>query len=157
MNDENKRFVKEGMVLYPEARLTLDAFEKEIGKLLRSALQAKKGWDPLTTHKIGSPSAGGGSYGSWVAAQITGRSPRHREVEIDCGFWWNSPEIEKPIVYASFDEKPKKRIFPWQNENEGISSFNRWRRTYLYVRVPESVEIEQPLNRVLDALLKQLA
>jgi hypothetical protein len=101
----------------------------------------------------------GASWGWAICAGIAGHSPRYGEAEIDCGFWWNAPDITYPILYASFFEKPKELLsgFRWQNGKRGISSFERWGRTFLYAPVPETVEIEAPLNRLLDQILKRLS
>ena len=159
MNTEMGSFLRQGIGLYSEARHTLAAFEREMEKLLGAALQSRARWSPLKKHRIGRPGAGGGrgDYGWWVSADITGRSPRGEEVLIDCGVWWDVLEADKPVLYASFYHKPKRvRIFKWPEGKQGISSSNLYGRTFLYVPVPKSVQIEKPLTRLLDALLKQL-
>src|SRR2546423_1474583 len=126
-----------------EAQNTLGAFEREIGKLLKATLETRKRWAPLKHYDIGMPSAGGGQYGWWVAVGITGQSSRREEAEVECGLWWNAPPIEEPIIYAGFYKGPKRvQKLLWHRGKQGILSFERWGRTFLYVPVPESVEIE---------------
>jgi hypothetical protein len=101
---------------------------------------------------------GGGGDGLWIAVAVTGRSPRGEEADIDCGIWWDVLEPNEPVLYASFYDKPKRVLeFTWPDGKQGISSAVRYDRTFLYVPVPKSAEIELPLNRLLDALLPRLA
>jgi hypothetical protein len=160
MNGEMKCFLQDGVSLYGEARDTLAAFERGLGRVLEAALQKRKRWNPLKKTRIGSPGQEGSNEadGWWVGSYITG-SWRRGEVKIDCWFWWNAPNVSEPILYARFYDTgtPSQRTFSWlAREKNGISSFDRWRSTCLYVPVPKSVEIEAPMNHLLDALLKQL-
>jgi len=159
MTTKMKSFLQEGLGLYSEARQTLLAFDGEMESLLRTAVRGREHWSPMKNHRIHSPAAGGkrGEYGWWVAVSITGQSPRHGDAEIDCGVWWSAPEMLEPIIYASFYGKPKRvEKFAWSRGKQDISSFTRWGRTFLYVPVPKTLDIGGPLNRLLDALLKQL-
>jgi len=98
-----------------------------------------------------------GLLGYWKHPRQEGVSPRGDEVKIDCGVWWNAPEGNGPIIYASFYETPKRvLIFSWGKQRQGISSFDDHGKTYLYMPVPKSLDITWALNRLLDALLKQL-
>jgi hypothetical protein len=88
---------------------------------------------------------------------IEGLSHRKEEVKIDCGIWWNALENNDPIIYASFYDKPKRVLmFSWGKQEQGIKSFNRWNKTFLYLPVSKMTDIGESLNRILDELLKQL-
>jgi hypothetical protein len=129
-------------------------------KLLGAAVQNRPRWSPLKKHKIYNPSSGGGrgDNGWWIEIAVTGRSPRGEEAQIDCGIWWDVLEPNEPVLYASFYDKPKRVLkFNWPDGKQRISSADRYGRTFLYVPVPKSAEIERPLNRLLDALLPRLA
>jgi hypothetical protein len=159
MNDQMKSFLQEGVRSYSEARQTLATFEGEMQRLLAIAVRDRARWSPMKNHRISPPFVGGGrgDYGWWVAVAITGRSPRREDAEIDCGLWWNVPEMREPIIYASFYRKPTRVVnFKWDSGKQGIASFPHVGRTFLYAPVPETLDIGKPLNRLLDALLKQL-
>ena len=128
---------------------------------LKGRERQKQGWPHLTNVKQGRPSPGGGSggYGCWISVYISGKSQRHGDAGIDCGLWWDCPEpnISEPIVYAEFWGKPKRLVeFPWDKNKKGIRHFVQSGRTCLYLPIPKSLEIADPLNRLLDALLEQL-
>ena len=159
MSDTVKPFLKKGLNVYADAQATLKIFEQRIGELLVVAVKRRKRWLPLKNHQIDdSAKAGKGRSGYWVAMNIKGVSPREEEVMIDCGFWWNAPEGDGPIIYAGFEGFPKRVLkFSWGKQRQGISSFDTpWRTTYLYMPAPKSLNITSSLNRLLDELLKQL-
>ena len=154
-----KSFLQEGVELYSEARTTLAAFDGEIEKLLWAAVQGRQQWSPLKNQRIQKPKSDGGrgDIGWWVATLIRGTSPRGEEVDIECGLWWSAPGMRKPMIFASFYKEPKRVLqFQWPKGKQGIESFTLWDKTYLYLPVPKPVEIEGPLNSLLDALLTQL-
>lgn len=154
-------FLQEGLKQYVKAMNTIAAFETQAGLLLKAAVERrqKKRWSPLKGVRFGRPSPGGGSGGDgyWISIAITGKSQRDGEAEIDCGLWWKAPDISEPIIYAEFYYKPKRVMkFSWDGKKKGIRSFEGWGRTFLYLPIPQSLEVEGPLNWLLDALLKQL-
>jgi hypothetical protein len=158
MQREMKKFLEAGLTQYAKAKSTIAAFEDEVEDRLKAAV-GKQRWSPLTSVKLGRPIPGGSSGGDgyWISMEITGRSQRHEDAVIDCGLWWNAPDISEPIIYADFFNQPKRVTnFPWDGNKKGIGSFKRWDRTHLYLPIPRSLEIADPLNRLLDALLKQL-
>jgi|HubBroStandDraft_6_1064221.scaffolds.fasta_scaffold164613_2 hypothetical protein len=159
MQTEMVPFLQEGVRQYVEAKHTVAAFEDAMWETLRKAVDARKDWSPLISPRpdrrptIG----GGGKDGYWIATGISGLSPRKEDAEIDCGFWWTFDKPNDPIVYAGFYHKPIDRVkFKWSNQEGGILSFEAYKRTFLYLPLPESLEIQDSLNRLLDALLKQL-
>jgi hypothetical protein len=159
MKTKMESFLGQGVSLYSEAQTTILAFESEMKKVLRTAVEGRTRWTPLTNHRIHSPSFGGGSgdWSWWGCISIDGRSPRRGAAEIDCGLWWNSPASERPIIYASFYIRPKSVLaFSWNRRDKHISSFNRFGRTFLYLPFFRTTEIKDSLNCLLDALLSQL-
>lgn len=161
MRRELKPFLEEGLTQYANAKYTIAAFEGEVARLLKAAVEGRerRRWSPLKSLLLGRPSPGGGSggYGYWIAVYVTGKSQHHGDAAIDCGLWWNAPTVSEPIVYAEFYEKPKRVVnFSWDRNKKGIRSFEGSGRTVLYLPVPKSLEVADPLNRLLDALLKQL-
>lgn len=158
MNDTRQPFLDDGLNVYAKARATLTFFEDEIGKLLLAAVERREKWPFLESHKIFQPKSGGtGPVGYWVAMPIKGLSHRKELFEIDCGVWWNALKNQSPIIYASFTGEPKRVLkFSWINQRQGINSFDRFSRTFLYLPLLKSTDIEDALNQVLDELLKQL-
>jgi len=163
MQPEMKSFLQEGLTQYAKAKSTISAFEEQVALLLRAAVagREKQRWSPLRSVELGRPSPGGGSGadGYWISMYITGKSQRHGDAAIDCGMWWNSnaPDISETIIYADFYDKPKCVVsFSWHGNKKGIHSFERWGRTHLCLPVRKSLEVADPLNRLLDALLEQL-
>lgn len=163
MQPEMKSFLEEGLTEYAKAKNTVAAFEDEVQYLLNDAVKGRQNqrWSPLRNVKPGRPTVGGGSggYGCWISVSITGKSQRYGDAEIDCGLWWDCPdsEISEPIIYAEFYKKPRRVVkFSWDRNKKGIRHFVQSGRTFLYLPIPKSLEIADPLNRLLDALLKQL-
>jgi hypothetical protein len=161
MATEMKLFLRQGIRLYSDAQHTLAAFEQEMEKLLKTAVQSRSRWSPLKKYHMESPFSGGDNprgIGWWVEMDVTGRSSRGEEVRIDSGLWWDAPpERGARILYTSFRKQPKRVLrFKWPAGKQGISSFDKFGRTFLYVPMPNSGEIEKPLNHLLDALLVQL-
>ncbi len=159
MQNEMRPFLQEGLRQYVEAKNTVAAFEGAMWEALRKAVDAKKHWSPLVeVPQERRPSiGGGGNDGYWIATTISGRSPRNEETVIDCGFWWTVDKPNEPIIYVSFYHKPiDKMKFEWNGQELDIFSFERYKRTFLCLPLPESLEVQDSLNRLLDALLKQL-
>jgi len=159
MNDATQPFLDDGLNVYSKARATLTFFEEEIGKLLLAAAEQREKWQFLKSHKIcqPKPDKGAGQLGYWVAMNIEGLSDRDEKAVIDCGVWWNALKNVSPIVYVNFLHEPKRVVkFSWAKEKQGIKSFDRWNRTFLYLPVLKSVDIGDSLNLLLDELLKQL-
>jgi hypothetical protein len=160
MQNEMNPFLRQGLIDYLDAKHTLGAFEKEMSKRLDEAI-AKRNWKPLKKLQISSANPGGesGGYGCWISIYVIGESSRHGSTDIDCGIWWNKEQSTLPILYASFWSKPRETIgFQWKELKQGIQSFKEGsrNRTFLYLPVPKSLELGEPLNRLLDVLLKQL-
>ena len=158
MNTDNQKFLLEGIKHYEEARDTITAFEAEMKDLLLACLGRRKNWAPLKNPKVGRANIPNtNAYGYWIAAEVTGKSPRGDNAVIDCGFWWKSPKIASPIIYAEFFKEPKAAVnFLWDAKKSAIGSFTDWNRTYLHLPLETPDTIEGSLNKLLDALLLQL-
>lgn len=159
MNEPMKPFLLEGLSVYAEARATIAFFEQEICKLLQDAAELREDWPFLKSKKICQPKSekGAGQLGYWVAMAIEGTSHRGEPIEIDCGVWWNALRNGGPIIYASFTGEPKRVLtFSWTKQEDGIKSFDRFGRTFLYISALKSTDIGGSLNQILDELLKQL-
>jgi hypothetical protein len=158
MQHKMKPFLEEGLAQYAKAKSTVAAFEDEVERRLKAAVEGRQNqrWSPLTNVKPGRPSPGGGSGGEgyWISMGITGKSQRRDDVAIDFGLWWNAPSIPEAIIYAEFGRPVM--TFSWDGKKKDIHSFEYEHRTLLYLPVPKSLEVADPLNRLLDALLKQL-
>ena len=160
MNSENSRFLEEGIKHYEEARDTVSAFVKEMGNLLDQIAKNRENWRPLNEAKIGriTFTNRNSKYGYWIAIEITGKSPRGEKAIIDCGLWWKCPKVEKPIIYANYYYEPKRVTdFAWKKRGSEIDSFTEWQRTFLHLPLRKATDIEEGLNSLLTALLKQLA
>jgi hypothetical protein len=156
MHVDMKPFFEEGVRRYAEAKATITAFESGMCQSLGKAVESRSDWSPLKKQKLGRPKPGGagGGDGYWIAMSISGISLRNEETEIDCGLWWDAPKMAEPIVYSSFYHKPERVVkFTWKNQKQGIKSFDGFRRTFLYLPVPEPLEVEEPIGRLLDSLL----
>lgn len=160
MRPKMKPFLEAGLTQYAKAKSTIAAFEDEVERRLKATVEGRgKRWSPLTSVKCGRPRSGSGSGGEgyWISAYITGKFERHEDAAIDCGLWWNAPNISEPIIYADFYNQPKRVAkFSWDGNKKGVRSFDRCGRTHLYLPIPKSLEVADRLNRLLDALLKQL-
>ena len=165
MRDEMRPFLEEGVRQYVDAKNTVATFEREMGQLLAEAIRSRRQWSPLNdTPRIGRPSPGGGSggYGYWIWIGINGQTKTYKRVYIECGLWWEVPtttelKIDGPIIYANYDDMPKHIMaFSWRRNTRDIRSFLRGGKTFLYVPLRKPQEIAGSLNRLLDALLKQL-
>ncbi len=158
MNTENNRFLEDGIKRYEEARDTIIAFEQGMEKIVEQAATNRKDWHPLTGVKIGRASANrSGQYGYWVAIEITGKSPRGEKAVVDCGLWWKWADVPYPFIYANYNKQPKRVAdFTWKNKGSNIQSFTKWQRTFLYLPLRKVADIEEGLNSLLKALLKQL-
>ena len=173
MNSENSRFLEEGIKHYEEARDTVSAFEKywenrpitrgcgwKVFKRWEYIMKNRENWRPLNEAKIGriTFTNRNSKYGYWIAIEITGKSPRGEKAIIDCGLWWKCPKVEKPIIYANYYYEPKRVTdFAWKKRGSEIDSFTEWQRTFLHLPLRKATDIEEGLNSLLTALLKQLA
>ena len=159
MDTGMKSFLEEGVKQYAEAKHTIAAFENELVQLLKAAVDKREDhWSPLIkrTVTVNRPKAGGGD-GFYISVAIWGKSPRFGDAEIDCGLWWDAPQITKPIIYASFYYKPERVVgFAWTGQKGGIRSFAYHRRTFLYIPLTDKLEIEKSINSMIDVLLKKL-
>lgn len=158
MSTDNQNFLLEGIKRYEEACDTITAFEEEMKLRLRDCLGRRTNWAPLKNPKVGRASTPNTSaYGYWIAAEVLGKSSRGENAVIDCGFWWKSPKVVSPIIYAEFFKQPKAVAnFLWDSTKSDIGSFTDWNRTYLYLPLNTPDTIEASLNKLLDALLLQL-
>ena len=159
MNDTMQPFLDDGLIVYSKARATLTFFEEEIGKLLLAAAEQREKWPFLKSHKICQPKSdkGVGQLGYWVAMDIEGASDRNEKVEIDCGVWWNALKNVSPIIYVNFSPESERAVkFSWIKDKQGIKSFDRWNRTFLYLSLLKPADIGDSLNLLLDELLKEL-
>jgi hypothetical protein len=160
MNSENGQFLEDGIKRYEEARDTINAFEKEMAKILDQAAKNRKDWRPLNEVKFGRQSfdRGSGQHGYWVGLTIKGKSRRGEKAVIDCGIWWKCAKVQSPIIYANYYFEPKRVMgFAWKNRGSNIRSFSAWQRTFLYLPLRKVADIKESLNSLLSALLKQLA
>ena len=160
MKDEMKSFLDEGVKKYAEARHTIYSFEEDMGKLLAKTVRNRKQWHPLKNIQFLDP-----VYSErettffWIAINIRGRFSRNEDVIVEGGLWWNmpAPEIEGPVIYTGFEGRSKGAMkFHWPT-NADIKSFTKWQTTYLHLPLKSPEIIEKSLNRLLDALLKQLS
>lgn len=158
MKIEDRRFLEEGIKRYEEARDTIIAFEQAMKEVLKQATNNRHDWKPLKGVEIKRPSASPSSqYGYWIAIEVRGKSPRGENVVLDCGLWWKWHEVGHPFIYTNYYNEPKRvRDFHWDSKGSDIRSFPAWNRTFLYLPLRKPDEIEVSLNRLLDALLKQL-
>jgi hypothetical protein len=158
MREEMDQFLAEGIARYVEARETIAAFEQGVGSIVEQAAKTRNNWRPLRDVEIGRVIINRSNQsGYWVAIEITGTSPRSERTVVDCGLWWKCGKTEGPIVYVNYFKEPKRVTnFPWREEAGGIQSFSAWQRTFLYLPLQEPAEINTSLNRLWDALLKQL-
>jgi hypothetical protein len=158
MNEAMQPFLNDGLNVYVKAKATIAFFEQEITELLLAGARRRQKLPCLDSHKISRcKSNGDGSYGHWIAIFFEGLSHLKEPVKIDCGVWWNSPEKDEPIVYASFYEEPKRvLVFSGNEKAQEIKSFVSYNRTYLYLPASKATDIGDSLNRILDELLKQL-
>jgi hypothetical protein len=158
MNTENGRFLEEGIKRYGEARDTVIAFEQEMGKIVEQAAKNRKDWHPLKGVKIGRAIANrSNEFGYWIAVAITGKSSRGEKAVIDCGLWWKWADVSYPFIYANYYKQPKRvAAFTWKKKGSNIQSFSKWQRTFLYLPLRKAADIEEGLNSLLRALLKQL-
>ena len=150
-------FLDEGLSVYAEAKASIAFFERELVKRLREAAVQRNKMPFLKSHEVIPPEPGGGDGEFWVSMVTKGVSLRSESVDIDCGVWWNSPENKDAIIYASFYTEPKRVLkFSWTNQENGIKSFDRWERTFLYLPGSKVSDVGNSLNNLLDNLLKQL-
>jgi len=158
MNIENGRFLEEGIKRYEEARDTIIIFEQEMGNILERAAKNRKDWHPLKGVKIGRAIANrSNEFGYWIAIEIKGKSPRREKAVIDCGLWWKWVDVPYPFIYANYYKQPKRvASFTWKKKGSNIQSFSKWQRTFLYLPLRKVADIEESLNSLLGALLKQL-
>jgi len=159
MNAENGRFLEEGIKRYVEARDTIIAFEQGMKKIVEQTAKNRNDWHPLKQVKIGRAKASPSSqFGYWIFIEIKGKSPLGEKTLIECGLLWKWADVPYPLIYASFGYKQPKRVvaFTWKNKGSNIQSFSKWQRTFLYLPLRKVADIEESLNSLLGALLKQL-
>jgi hypothetical protein len=160
MNNKMKSFLREGARQYADALATVAAFEQQMSELLETAVQNRKQWHPLKGPRISKTQINrkNGESGYWIAIFIEGKSPRGEKAKIDCGLWWCLRGINKPIVYASYYDKPKRVLkFAWRDQRNGIQSHVLdEERTILYLPLKDPTTISFSLKRLLDAILGQL-
>ncbi len=155
MNAEMLAFLQTGFKRYPEAKTTIAAFEKAMGNELKRALDARTNWSPLQKKECKDPEPDDDTNAYWIGIGISGSSPMHMKVQICCGIRW-SPSVcdGKPIIYGIYDMEEPPGTFSWTGEV--IPSFEYKKTRFWYLPLPDSLEIEKPLNQLLDALLDQL-
>ena len=163
MREGMKSFLEEGVWKYSDAKKTIETFESEMGQLLEEAVRSQKQWSPLKNKpRIKRPSPGRGQgYGYWIRIDITGQSTTYKEVEIECGLWWDvpayAPEIDAPIIYACYWSPKDVVAFSWKGQGQDIRDFEEEEgRTLLYLPLRKPQDIKGAVGRLLDALLKQL-
>lgn len=158
MKTKNDRFLVQGIRCYAEARDTVIAFEAGIGSVLEKAVKRRKDWNPLSDVKFGKLDVSENDYnGHWISFWISGTAPESGEAVIDCGFWWKCGSVDFPIIYASYFDKPESVMgFAWEKNGGDIDSFSAWGRTFLFVRLQKPTTIDEQLDRLFVALLKQV-
>jgi hypothetical protein len=161
MKDEMTTFLDEGVKKYAEARHTIYSFEEEMEKLLAKTVRQRKQWHPLKNIQFLDPDCSEREDTFfWIAVSVKGKFSRNEEdVVVEGGLWWNmpAPEIEGPVIYTGFESRSKgAKQFDWPT-NADIQSFTKWQTTYLHLPLKSPETIAKSLNRLLDALLKQLS
>jgi hypothetical protein len=159
MKPEMKAFLEDGVRLYGDAMDAVTKFEDEILKLLRTAIDARAHWEPMKNRSIKKPVRGGDGGERWLYTMVEGESERGERAQIECGLWWNARRTTEPIVHAGLwrvEERLERVKFNWVDGTDGIHSFEYDNGTYIYLPARGSIEIEGPVNRLLDAVLKQL-
>ena len=152
---EMKTFLQEGVRLYTGALNAVDMFKAQIEGLLKSAVEARRSWDPIQ-HPSHSKLTWGGPPGQpWVYMTIQDTSTPPHETHVECGLWWNAPGIPDPMVYACLWRGTRRVEFPWKDVPDGIHALTCGNRHHLHLPIPDSAEIDKPLNHLLDTILKQ--
>jgi hypothetical protein len=160
MKTQNRPFLDEGIEHYTDACRTIGAFQRMMGDVLDNACRSRANWHPLSAYQFGRieicPFTS--EYGYWICGSINGKSPSDTKAVIDCGFWWDSEHVSEPaIIYAGYYLQPKDVMgFTWDGKSSDIRSFRAWDRTFLYLPLRKLEGIEDSLNCLIDALLKQL-
>jgi hypothetical protein len=157
MKPEMKAFLKDGVRLYADALDTVERFQAEMQKLLEAAVDARASWQPFKNHIIKKREWGGDKDQRWLYTMIDGEDQRGQTAQIECGLWWNAPETAEPIVYAGLWRGKERVKFNWVNGTDAIRSFKYADGIYIYLPVPDSIEIKEPVNRLLDEIAKRCA
>lgn len=157
MKPEMKAFLKDGIRLYTDAMETVQMFQAEMQKLLKAAVEARASWQPFKKHSIKKLEWGGDNGDQhWLYTTVDGEAERGEKAQIECGLWWNAPGSTQPVVYAGLWKNEERVKFGWVNGTRGIHSFEYYDGIYLCLPVPNSVEISEPVNRLIDAVSEQI-
>lgn len=157
MKPEMKAFLEEGLRVYADAKDTVETFEKELERLFGAALEGKPTWTKQRTmDKLALGGTGDGDQ-FWLCTHLKGQCPLGKEVDVECGLWWNTPKVAEPIIFYTCLWRGEEGIrFKWAGGNDPIRNFDLYDRTHLYLPVPASLEIEGPLDDLFNAILRHL-
>ena len=156
MSDALDAFLKEGFSTYAEAKAVVKTFEEEVQGRLKGALASRRDWGILKERKIKDARPGGeANYGWWIPVYMVGSTTTGHAVDIDAGVWWQAPNAaHDPIVYASFDTKPKSLLtFDFEPTDGRITSLSQFGGTILQSPLPANLDLASALNSELDILL----
>lgn len=157
MKPDMKAFLKDGVRLYADAVEAVKTFKTEMAKLFKTAVDSRASWQPLKSHNIEELEWSGNDVDQhWFYIMITGEAQNGQKAQIECGLWWNAPRPSGPIVYAVLFSGDKRVEFEWVDGTDGIHSFEFCEGTHIYLPIPDSIEIKEPVNRLLDAILEHL-
>lgn len=107
LDEANKiKFLRDGLIHYPDARETVDYFETFVTEAILAAFEAKTNWKNFRPHRDSAKSlqVGKGTGNRFIHAFMGGTLPNRNggkeKVWIDLGLYWNPPRRPNAPVVA---------------------------------------------------------